>query len=75
MSIPDPVQTRQSGRTGEGVLQQHNKECCNKVEELEAKNSVATKENYVTIEDEEERIEDCCDNVFYVTPFQPYVAT
>ena len=56
-------------------MSQHSKECCNKVEELEAKNSVATKENYVVIEDEEERTEDCRDSVFYVAIIQNYVAT
>ena len=35
--------------------------------ELEVENSVPTKEKYVPTEDEEERIEDCRDNVFYVT--------
>ena len=44
-------------------------------EELEAENSVATKENYAATEDEEERIEDYCDNVFYVATFQTYVTT
>ena len=42
---------------------QHSKERCSKVEELEAENSVATKENYVMIEDEEERTEECHDTV------------
>ena len=56
-------------------MSQHRKECCNKVEELEAENSVAIKENYVAIEDEEERTEDCRDSIFYVATFQTYVAT
>ena len=42
---------------------QHSKEGCSKVEELEAENSVATKENYVMSEDEEERTEECHDTV------------
>ena len=37
---------------------QHSKECCNKVEELEVENPIATKENYVATKDENERIED-----------------
>ena len=45
-------------------MSQHSKECCNKVEELEAENYVATKENYVATEDEKEITEDCCDSVF-----------
>ena len=48
-------------------MSQHSKECYNKVEELEA-------ENFFTTKDEEERIEDCCDSVFYVVTFQTYVA-
>ena len=56
-------------------LSQHNKECCNKVEELEAENSVTTKENYAATKDEEERTEDYRDSVFYVVTFQTYVAT
>ena len=43
-------------------------------EELEVENSVAAKENYVTIKAEKERTEDCCDSVFYVVTFQTYVA-
>ena len=54
-------------------MSQHSKECCNKVEELEAESSVAKKENYVVIEDEEERTDDCRDNIFYVATFQTYV--
>ena len=54
-------------------MSQHSKECCNKVEELETKSSVTTKENYVAIEDEEERTEDFRDNIFYVATFQTYV--
>ena len=54
-------------------MSQHSKECCNKYEELKAESSVKTKGNYVTIEDEDERIEDCHDNVFYVVTFQTYV--
>ena len=38
---------------------QHSKECCNKVEELDAENFVAIKENYVATKDGKERIEDC----------------
>ena len=53
---------------------QHNKESSNKVEKLEAESSVAIKENYVVIEDEEERTEDCRDIIFYVATFQTYVA-
>ena len=49
-------------------MSQHSKECCNKVEELEAENFVAT-------EDQEEIIEDCHDSVSYVAAFQTYVAT
>ena len=56
-------------------MSQHSKECCNKVEELEANNFVATKENYVMIEDEEERTKDCRDSVFYVAIIQNYVVT
>ena len=56
-------------------MSQHNKECCNKVEEFEVENSVATKENYVLTEDEKERIEDCRHSLFYVAKFQTYVAT
>ena len=55
-------------------MSQHINECCNKVEELEAENSVATKGNYVTKECEDDRIEDYSDSVFYVTTFQTYVA-
>ena len=55
-------------------MSQHSKECCNKVEETEAESSVVTKENYVVIEDEEERIEDYRDSVFYVATFQTHVA-
>ena len=44
-------------------MSQHSKECCNKVEELEAKNFVVTKENYVATKDENEIIEDCRDTV------------
>ena len=40
-------------------MSQHSKECCNKVEEMEEKNYVATK-------DEEERTEDCHDKEIYV---------
>ena len=56
-------------------MSQNRKECCNKVEELEAKNSVTTKENYVATEDEEKRTKDCRNSVFYVVTFQTYVAT
>ena len=55
-------------------MSQHRKECCNKVEEMEAESSVVTKENYVTTKDEDERTEDCHDNIFYVATFQTYVA-
>ena len=55
-------------------MSQHSKECYNKVEELEVENSIATKENYVATEDENEKIEDCRVNVFYVVTFQTYVA-
>ena len=51
-------------------MSQHSKECCNKVKELEAENSIVTKEKYVVTEDEEERIEDYRDNVFYVAHFK-----
>ena len=44
-------------------------------EELEAENSITKKENYVAIEDEDERTEDYRDSVFYVATFQTYVAT
>ena len=40
-------------------MSQHIKECCNKVEDMEEKNYVATK-------DEEERTEDCHDKEIYV---------
>ena len=39
-------------------------------EEREVESSVATKENYVVIEAEEERTEDYRDSVFYVATFQ-----
>ena len=42
---------------------QHRKEGYNEVEELEAENSLATKENYVTTEDGEERTEECRDTI------------
>ena len=54
-------------------MSQHSKECCNKVEELEVQNSVATKENSVATEDEDEIIEECRESVFYVATFQTYV--
>ena len=44
-------------------MSQQSKEGCNKVEELEAKNNVAIKENYVATEVEEEKIEECRDTV------------
>ena len=50
-------------------MSQHSKECCNKVEELKAEKFVTIKENSITTKDEEERTEDCRDNVFYVTTF------
>ena len=37
------------------------------------RNSGAPKENYVAIEDEEERTEDYRDNIFYVATFRTYV--
>ena len=40
-------------------MSQHSKECCNKVEELEAEIYVATK-------DEEERTTDCRDIVYFM---------
>ena len=46
-------------------MSQHNKECCNKVEELEVENFVATKENYVTTEDEEERTKQKTISIMY----------
>ena len=48
-------------------MSQHSKGCCNKVEELEAKNSIMTKENYVTTEDEKERTEDCRNIVYFMS--------
>ena len=56
-------------------MSQHSNECCNKVEELEAENSVTTKENYVMTKDEDEIIEDYHDSVFYVPTFKTYVTT
>ena len=47
-------------------MSQHSKECCNKVEELEEENYVATKENYVAAKEKDERIEDCHDKEIYV---------
>ena len=44
-------------------MSQHIKEYYNKVEELEAKNSVVTKENYVATKDGKKRIEDSHDMV------------
>ena len=44
-------------------MSQQNKECCNKVEELEEETSVTTEENYVATKDEEERIEECYDRI------------
>ena len=55
-------------------MSQHRKECCNKVEEMEAEISIVTKENYVATEDEENITEDCQDSLFYVATFQTYVA-
>ena len=34
-------------------MSQHNKECCNKVGDLEEETSITTKEKHVTINDEE----------------------
>ena len=45
------------------IMSQHIKEYYNKVEELEAKNSVVTKENYVATKDGKKRIEDSHDMV------------
>ena len=53
----------------------NSKECCNKVEELEAENFVSIKEKYVATEGEDEKIEDYRDSVFYVATFQIYVVT
>ena len=55
-------------------MSQYSQECCNKVEELKADNSIATKFSFVETEDEEERIECYRDSVFYVATFQTYVA-
>ena len=41
-------------------MSQHSKECCNKVEEME-------EENYVATKDEERRTEDCRDKEIYVS--------
>ena len=55
-------------------MSQHSKKCCKKVEELGAENSITTKEKYVATKNEDKRIEDCHDSVFYVATFQTYVA-
>ena len=65
---PDYVATKENivaieiEQNHQSMLQQ-SKEGCNKVEELEANNNVAIKENYVATKVEEEKIEECRDTV------------
>ena len=47
-------------------MSQYNKECCNKVEELEEETSVTKKENYVQTKDEEDKTKDCRNKEIYV---------